>query len=311
MRKACLEAVAELADQDDRVVFIGSDISNRNIEGFYTRHPDRFFMEGVSEQHLIGMMTGLALSGKIPYLNTIATFATRRCFEQLVIDAGLHKQPIRIIGSGGGGVYAPLGPTHIAMDDIAIMRTIPNMSIIAPSDAEEMKQLMPQTLNMPGPLYIRLAKGGDPVLYRNEEHECVLTKAIKLRHGTDVVLIGTGITSKLALEAAEDLEQQGISCSVLHYHTLKPFDVDGLIAELNTVKAVLTIEEHSCIGGLGSIVAEAISSANLDRLIKFIKLAMPDELLDNYGSQHFLMQRNGITKTNIIKQILLLLKEHG
>ena len=129
--------------------------------------PERFFMEGVSEANIVGMAAGLALEGKIVYINTIATFLTRRCFEQIVLDLCLHNANVRLIGNGGGMVYAPLGPTHVAIDDIAILRAMPHMTILAPADADEMRRLMPQTLDVDGPIYIRLGKGGDPIVSRD------------------------------------------------------------------------------------------------------------------------------------------------
>ena len=144
VRKAALLGVYELARRDDRVVFIGSDITKQNLEQFEQDYPDRFFMEGIYEAHIIGMAAGLALSGKIPYINTIATFLTRRCYEQIVVDVCLHELPVRLLGSGGGVVYAPLGPTHLATEDIAIMRAIPNMTVVAPCDADEMARLHPR-----------------------------------------------------------------------------------------------------------------------------------------------------------------------
>ena len=137
MRKTSLESIYKLAKVDERVLFIGSDLGAGVLENMRQDMPDRWFMEGISEQHIIGMAAGLALEGFIPYVNTIATFLTRRCFEQIVIDLSLHSLPVRLIGNGGGVVYAPLGPTHQAIEDIAIMRVIPNMTVVAPCDADE------------------------------------------------------------------------------------------------------------------------------------------------------------------------------
>ena len=164
MRKTSLDSVYELAKKNKKVIFIGSDLGQGTLSKFEKKYPNRFFMEGISEQHIVGMASGLALSGFIVYINTIATFLTRRCFEQNVINAGLHNLNIRFIASGGGCVYAPLGPTHIANDDIAIMNTIPNMAIISVADKVEMKKMMEQTLMYNGPIYIRLGKGNDPII---------------------------------------------------------------------------------------------------------------------------------------------------
>src|SRR5437773_5061026 len=144
--------VYELAKKDERIVFIGSDLGIGTLDNFRTDMPDRFFMEGVSEANVVGMAAGMALEGRIVYVNTIATFLTRRCFEQVVLDLGLHNVNVRLIANGGGVVYAPLGPTHLAIDDIAILRAVPNMTIVAPCDAEEMKRLMPLTVDHQGPM---------------------------------------------------------------------------------------------------------------------------------------------------------------
>ncbi len=154
MRRTSLDVVYELAKQDERVVFIGSDLGVGTLDAFREEMPDRFFMEGVSEANIIGMAAGLAMDGFIPYVNTIATFLTRRCFEQVAMDLCLHNLPVRLIANGGGLVYAPLGPTHLAIEDIAIMRALPGMTVVAPADKEEMARFVPQTLDLPGPVYI-------------------------------------------------------------------------------------------------------------------------------------------------------------
>src|SRR5437870_3441848 len=157
MRPACVNMVFKLAQQDPRVAYIGSDLSPDLTERMKNEMPDRAFMEGVSEAHVIGMAAGMAMEGFIPYVNTIATFLTRRCYEQTALDLCLHNLPVRLIGNGGGLVYAPLGPTHEAIEDIAIMRALPHMTVVAPADASEMTRIVPLTLDWPGPIYIRLA----------------------------------------------------------------------------------------------------------------------------------------------------------
>src|SRR5580693_31690 len=152
MRQTALDMVTELARRDARVVFIGSDLGAGAMDVFRAEMPDRFFMEGVSEQSIIGMAAGLAMEGFIPFVNTIATFLTRRCFEQVAVDLCLHNLPVRLIANGGGVVYAPLGPTHLAIEDMAILRTLPNMTVVAPSDAEEMRRTVAATMEVPGPV---------------------------------------------------------------------------------------------------------------------------------------------------------------
>src|SRR5580698_829411 len=164
MRQTCLNMVYDLAKRDKRVLFIGSDLSPGLLGDMKKEMPERWYMEGITEANVIGMAAGFAMEGYIPYVNTIATFITRRCYEQVAVDLCLHQLPVRLIGNGGGVVYAPLGPTHLAIEDMAILRALPNMTVVAPSDAQEMRHVIPATLDIRGPVYIRLGKGGDPVI---------------------------------------------------------------------------------------------------------------------------------------------------
>src|SRR2546425_3499410 len=223
MRKVCLDMVYELARKDKRIFFIGSDLGIGTLKQFKAEMPDRFLMEGVSEANIVGVAAGLALEGKIVYVNTIATFLTRRCFEQVALDLCLHNANVRLIASGGGLVYAPLGPTHQAIDDIAIFRALPRMTIVAPADADEMRRLMPLTVDHSGPIYIRLGKGGDPIV-TNDRVPFRIGKAIPMREGSDALILSTGVMLKAALDAASSLEQAGIDAAVLHLPTVKPFD---------------------------------------------------------------------------------------
>jgi len=309
MRKTCLLSIYDLACQDDRVVFIGSDITRRDLEKLSAEFPDRFFLEGVYEGHIIGMAAGMALSGKMPYINTIATFLTRRCYEQIVIDLGMHRLPVRLIGSGGGAVYAPLGSTHLANEDIAIMRAVPNMTIVAPCDADEMKRFMPKTLSWDGPIYIRLAKGRDRIV-SSDSAPFEIGKAISMRQGSDALLVTTGITTQLGLDAAEKLSKEnGIEAAVLHVHTLKPFDVDKLVECAREVRAVVTVEEHTLVGGLGSAVAEALMEAGMSGGFRFARLGFPDVFTDEFGSQDDIMNKYGISTENLVRKTRELLEE--
>jgi transketolase len=302
VRKTSLDLVYQLAKADPRIVFIGSDLGVGTLDDFRREMPDRFLMEGVSEMNVVGMAAGLALEGKIVYVNTIATFLTRRCFEQNVLDLGLHNVPVRLISNGGGVVYAPLGPTHLAIDDLAIMRSIPHMTIVAPCDADEMKRLMPLTVDYPGPIYIRLGKGGDPIV-SSPELPFRIGRAITMATGGDALLVTTGITLKIALEAATALRQQGIGCTVLHMHTVKPLDVDALRAHAGRVRAVVTIEEHTILGGLGGAVAEVLAEAAFDPARRFKRIGIEDEFPHGYGSQASMMAQCGITVENTIATV--------
>lgn len=298
MRQMCLNMVYELAKEDPRIFFIGSDLGVGTLDKFKQEMPGRFLMEGISEANVVGLATGLALEGKIPYVNTIATFITRRCFEQIVVDAALHNVNLRLIGNGGGLVYAPLGPTHLAIEDMAIMRAIPNMTIVAPADAEEMRRFMPLTVEHQGPIYIRLAKGYDPIV-TNDDVPFQIGKAISMRQGSDALIITTGITLRIGLEATDILSEQGISAGVLHVHTVKPLDVNGILEHSANVRAVIAVEEHTVIGGLGSAVAEVIAEAGFDPAKRFKRVGIPDVFPNQYGSQDSLMARYSITATEL------------
>jgi transketolase len=294
--------VYELAKKNKRIFFIGSDLGFGTMRQFKEEMPDRFFMEGVSEANIIGMATGLALEGKIVYVNTIATFLTRRCFDQIVLDLCLHKANVRLIGNGGGMVYAPLGPMHEMIEDLAILRVLPNMTIVAPADAEEMRRFMPLTVDYRGPIYIRVAKGGDPIV-TNSSRPFEIGKAIPMREGKDALIVTTGITLKNALEASDDLNEQGISAAVLHVPTIKPLDTEAILDYAADVKAIVTIEEHMITGGLGSAVAEIIAEASFNPAKRFKRIGIPDIFPDKYGSQASLMERYGITSGAIVTAV--------
>jgi transketolase len=264
MRQSALTAVYELAKRDPRVLFIGSDLGAGVLENFKTEMPDRYFMEGVSEAAIIGMSAGLAMDGFVPYFNTIATFITRRGYEQVAVDLCLHDLPVRLLASGGGAVYAPLGPTHMALEDIAAMRALPNMTVFAPVDAPEMTRVIEATLNWPHPAYIRFAKGGDPVV-SSAEHGFEIGKAIRLRQGRDVTVVSTGVMTSRSLQAAKQLADAGIEVCVLHVHTIKPLDEQAIREAASGCSLIVTVEEHSRIGGLGSAVTDVLAEARIQR----------------------------------------------
>ena len=294
MRKTSLDMVYQFAKEDPRIVFIGSDLGPGVLDGMKKEIPERFFMEGVSEQHIIGMAAGLALNGFIPYINTIATFLTRRCYEQVALDLCLQDLPVRLIASGGGAVYAPLGPTHLAVEDLAIMRSLPNMAVLAPCDAEEMRRLMAASIDWPHPMYIRLAKGGDAVVSR-EDNGFEIGKAILMQEPGQGMFITTGVMTQLALKAIAQLSIEGIACGLLHMHTVKPLDHIALAHWLPKVSAVVTVEEHTRIGGLGSAVLEYCSDEMPEQAAKITRIGIPDHFADQYGTQDTLLAHWGLT----------------
>lgn len=301
MRVKALQAVYELAKRDSRVVFLGSDLGPGVLSEFKAEMPDRFFMEGIAEQHVIGMAAGLAKEGFIPYVNTIATFLTRRCYEQIAVDLCMHNLPVRLIGNGGGYVYAPLGPTHLAVEDIAIMRALPNMTIISPSDAYQMGQLMDQSLNIEGPVYIRLAKGYDPIV--TDGMSFTLGQSHLIGKAGGLLIIASGIMLQRALAVKAQLEASGEPVAVLNTHTLKPLDEGFILEIIEQSSLVATMEEHTIIGGLGSCVVELISDAALYNPPRVIRFALPDRFAHEYGTQDELLDGCGLSLTNMLQKI--------
>lgn len=303
MRKRCLDTVYELAKKEQSVVFIGSDLGAGTLQEFKAQIPERFFMEGISEQHIVGMAAGMAMSGKVVYVNTIASFLTRRSFEQNMVDIGLSGLKVRLIGNGGGVVYAPLGPTHLAIEDIAIMRAIPGMTILAPCDANEMEALVRQSFAYPGPIYFRLAKGNDPIVTQ-DMNTITLGKAVTYKKGREVLLLSTGIMITRVLEIAKQLENDGISTTVMHFHTIAPLDTTSIITECANKKAVFTFEEHIKSGGFGSAVADLLMETDkLDKSFIFRKFSLPDEFTQGYGSQNEVMQNVGLDVESMYEKI--------
>lgn len=300
MRQASLDMVYELAKRDPRVVFIGSDLGLGTLETMKREMPDRFFMEGISEANIVGMAAGLAMDGFIPYVNTIATFLTRRCYEQVAVDLCLHRLPVRLIANGGGLVYAPLGPTHIATEDMAIMRALPNMAVVAPVDAEEMRRFMPETLDWPGPIYIRLGKGGDPVV-SDARHGFAIGRAIVIRRPGNAVLISTGVMSERCLRAADILAERGIPVGVVHVHTVKPLDRETILGVLASGNLAVSVEEHTLAGGLGGAIAELVVDAGMRN--RLLRLGIPDVFTKHYGTQDQLLADFGLSPEGIADSV--------
>jgi transketolase len=301
MRQTCLNMVYDLAKRDKRVLFIGSDLSPRLLDEMKQEMPERWYMEGITEANVIGMAAGFAMEGYIPYVNTIATFITRRCYEQVAVDLCLHELPVRLIGNGGGLVYAPLGPTHLAIEDIAIMRALPNMTVTAVCDAKEMVRLMNATLEWPNPIYIRLAKGGDPIVSR-DENGFAIGKAIPMRRARSrrsIVLLATGVMTTNCLAAADLLAKDGHDVSVVHFHTVKPLDEEAVLEFSRDAELVATVEEGTMIGGFGSAVTDVLVEKLGASLPALIRIGLPDAFPHKYGLQEELLEVYGLAPAQI------------
>jgi transketolase len=291
MRKVAIESIYQLAKRDPRVVFVGSDLGAGVLDAMRKEMPERFYMEGVSEQAIIGIAAGMAMDGFIPYINTIATFLTRRCFEQLAVDVCMHNLPVRLIASGGGAVYAPLGPTHMALDDLALLRTLPGMTVVAPSDAPEMGRTMDASLDLAGPLYVRIAKGSDPVISR-ADLGFTIGRAIVLEEPGDVLFVGTGVMTTRALRARDLLAERGITAGIVHAHTVKPLDVDTIAAAATNARLLVTVEEHFRNGGLGSAVLEGLADRGIS--MPTVRCGFSDAYSYDFGSQDHVLEVAGL-----------------
>lgn len=303
MRERSLQAIYRLAADDPRVVFVGSDLGVGVLEDFRADYPDRFFMEGISEQAITGMAAGLAMEGYVPFVNTLATFLTRRCYEQIAIDLCLQNLPVRLLGYGGGVVYAPLGPTHLAVEDIGSLRLLPNMTILAACDAEEIDRAIMASGDVPGPLYLRLAQGDDEIVSR-EDHGFAIGRAIPMRPGGDALLVTTGVMTQVALHAAERMAGQGVQAGVLHVHTVKPLDRAALIAHAQRVPLVVTVEEHLLPGGFGSAVLEVLSDGMGASMPVVVRAGLPDAFPSGYGDQTSALRRAGLDERGIVDRVL-------
>jgi transketolase len=303
MRERSLKAIHRLAASDPRVVFIGSDLGAGVLDQFRTDFPDRFFMEGVSEQAIVGAAAGLAMEGYVPFVNTLATFLTRRCYEQIAIDLCLQNLPVRLLGYGGGVVYAPLGPTHLAVEDIGLLRPLPNMTILAACDAEEIDRAITVSGEVAGPMYIRLAQGDDEIISR-EDNGFAFGQAIAMRPGDDALLVTTGVMTQVALHAAERLADRGIMAGVLHVHTVKPLDRAALISHAQRVPLVVTVEEHLLAGGFGSAVLEVLSDEMGAVMPVVVRAGLPDAFPSGYGEQTAALRRAGLDEHSIADRVL-------
>ena len=302
MRKRGLAAIHDLARENREVLYIGSDVGKGTLSEFQQELPRQYFVEGIAEAHVIGMAAGLAANGKVPFVNTIATFLTRRCYDQLAVDVCLGNRNVRLYANGGGLVYAPLGPTHLATDDLALMCALPNMTVIAPCDADEMERAIRASANHQGPIYFRVARGGDKIV-SNIARGFAIGKAVVMREGSDLLLITTGVTCQIAMEVAEVLAQEGIRTTVIHNHTVKPLDTKTLIEYLKITPYVMTLEEHTLQGGLGLAVARLIAEGARHRDNCFQMLGIPDVFPDGYGRQENLMAKYGLDRDSVLANL--------
>lgn len=295
MRTAFIEALVALAARDPRPVLLTADLGFMVVEPFARAFPGRFFNVGVAEQNMIGVATGLAADGFIPFCYSIAPFATLRPYEFIRNGPVAHGLPVRVVGVGGGLDYGTAGPTHYALEDLAVMRALPGMTIVAPADGAQAAAALQATWDLPGPAYFRLAKGGPQVPELGGRF--ALGRADRLREGQDLALVATGGQVPRALAAARALAEEGIEALVLAVASIAPAPVEDLRVALARVPAVLTLEAHRAAGGLGALVAEVMAEAGLAR--RFRRLAAEGADDGRSGGVDWMLDRHGLSPAAI------------
>lgn len=301
MRNAFADELTKLARENDKVVLLSGDIGNKLFDNFKKIDERRFYNCGVAEANMMGVAAGMALSGLRPVIYTITPFTTTRCFEQIRVDACYHKAPVVIVGTGSGLSYAELGPTHHSLEDMAIMRTLPGMRVLAPCDTAEMRLALRAALNEDGPVYIRIGKKGEPAIH-SKLPDFHIGKGIVVRSGTDVALIVAGTIMSEVIKAADLLAERGVSAEVVSFHSVKPLDQAYLAQACARFKLLATIEEHSRIGGLGGAVAEWRAPRG-DAPVQ-ISFGSDDEFMHEVGSQDYARAKFGLTASNIADKVL-------
>jgi len=302
MRAAFAQEMEKLAAEDSRVVLLSGDIGNRMFDTYKEQFPDHFYNCGVAEANMTGIAAGMALCGLRPVTYTITAFNTLRCLEQIRIDACYQNLPVIIVGVGGGLSYASLNATHHALEDIACLRVIPNMTVICPGDAWEVRAALRAAIEIEGPVYIRMAKKNEPLVHKNSP-DFTIGKGIVIRTGTDVCILNAGSLLPSAMEVAEILKGKGISVQVVSLHTVKPLDEELLYDVFKKFTHVFTLEEHSIMGGLGGSVAEWLSDHN-DFKARLTRIGTSDTFMVEAGGQEHARHFFGISKEQIVERIL-------
>ncbi|MBO5428484.1 MAG: transketolase family protein [Peptococcaceae bacterium] len=288
-RDAYGEALAELGAVNENIVVLEADLSkSTKTSDFKKVYPERHFNMGIAEQNMLGVAAGFAAAGKIPFASSFAVFATGRAYDQIRNSIAYPNLNVKIAATHAGLTVGEDGGSHQMLEDIALMRALPNMTVIVPADGIETKQAVKAAADYEGPVYIRMGRPKVPVLF-DENYTFEIGKGVVLKEGTDVTLVGTGIMVSKAVEAAELLAAEGISAAVVNISTIKPLDAELIIAQAQKTGAIVTCEEHNIYGGLGSAVAEVlvencpVPMARVGVADKFGESGLPDELLEKYG----------------------------
>jgi transketolase len=289
-RQAISEVLEELAKENRDILVLTSDSrGSASLVNFGKELPDQIVEVGIAEQNLVGIASGLAASGKKPFVASPACFLSMRSIEQIKVDVAYSNTNVKLIGISGGVSYGALGMSHHSLQDLAVTRAIPGLDVMMPADRHEAKKMIKALVEYDRPVYLRIGRNPVEDSYVSEGYEFQIGKAVTMKEGTDITIIATGETVRIALDSAEALQQEGIDCRVINMHTIKPLDKEAILRAAQETGRIITIEEHSIYGGLGSAVAEVVSQSHP---IPIKILGLPDEpavagktaeVFDHYG----------------------------
>ncbi|MEB3100557.1 transketolase family protein [Ferviditalea candida] len=290
----------KMADEGMEFAFVCSDnvAPSSTVGKFMAKYPDRCFNVGIAEANQVGMSAGLALSGRVVFSQVFGPFLPLRAADQIHADIAYNDVPVRLIGTHAG-VTSGGGPTHNVIADLALYRAIPNLTVICPADANQCARIVRKSMTYPGPMIIRIARGAEPDVYADQNYEFEIGKAITIKEGGDLTLIGTGSAVYWALMAAKELAQEGIQAKVIDMHTIKPFDAEAVISAAKETGCVITVEDHSINGGLGAAVAEVLAENSIG--CKFKRIGLPDKFAilgePNEVYEYYGMAPKGVAET--------------
>lgn len=293
-------AVLELGDRGDLVVLTADLARTSGLERFKTAYPDKLFNMGIAEQNMISIAGGMAKEGQLVYVTTFANFAAMRSYEQIRLNLGYMELNVKIVGIASGLAMGMFGNTHYGIEDIALMRAVPNLTVLSPADGAEIVKTVMATADYHGPVYIRLTGAmNNPIVY-TDDYDFQIGKAITLKEGNDITIIATGTMVHESLEAAKILEDFGISTTVVNMHTIKPLDVSVIVKACESSRLIVTVEEHSIVGGLGGAVAEY--KATLQNTPRQLLIGLPDTF-GKAGDYKYLLEKYGLTGEQIAMRI--------
>lgn len=298
LREAYGRELLSMARENKNIVALDADLSGSTMSCYLgEEYPERFFEMGIAEQNMVTTAAGLSLTGKIPFVNSFAVFATGRPYDQIRQGVALPNLNVKIAGSSCGMSDAGDGATHQAIEDMSIMRSIPNMTVISPVDAVETKKAVRAMVEYEGPVYLRVSRADLPVI-TSEEEPFEIGKVSKISDGKDITIFANGLMVHKALQAKDILDKIGISARIINVSTIKPLDVEKIKEYASDVKGVVTAEEHNIIGGLGSAIAEALS----DELIRIKRVGVQDRFGQSSCDYEKLLEHYGLTADEIVKK---------